>query len=237
MMRVLLVDAVEAPADGTVDHRDSTAEWFGKHLNRERDLEVLTLAASSPVLADAAKAADGIIISGSPRDAWADTPDVLELLEFAKAMVSNRVPTLGVCFGHQLLGRAIGGDVRRHPAGWEVGSPTVTLTAAGVECPLFAGFEPEFAAIQSHRDAVLALPANAKLLATDAHTPIQAFSLDDRSFGVQFHPEMDGATLRRLWTDRREKLRGQTEFDLDHALDSAEADASRVLHNFVAMLR
>jgi GMP synthase-like glutamine amidotransferase len=77
----------------------------------------------------------------------------------------------------------------------------------------------------------------AKILATNGHTPIQAFSLDERIFGVQFHPEMDGDILRRLWTERRERLRGEVSFDLDQALDSAEADASRIFHNFVAMLQ
>jgi GMP synthase (glutamine-hydrolysing) len=102
---------------------------------------------------------------------------------------------------------------------------------------LFAGFDSKFGAIQSHRDAVLVLPPSATVLATNAHTPIQAFSVDERVFGVQFHPEMDGELLRHRWAERREKLRGQTGFDLDQALDSAEADASRVIRNFVTMHR
>ncbi len=135
------------------------------------------------------------------------------------------------------ISRATGGDVGRNPAGWEVGAIPVELTAEGRQSPLFAGFDPEFAAIQSHRDAVFTLPAVAKILATNARAPIQAFSADDRIFGVQFHPEMDGEILRHRWSERREKLRGQVGFDLDRALDTAEADASRVLQNFVAMLR
>ena len=75
------------------------------------------------------------------------------------------------------------------------------------------------------------------MLATNAHTPIQAFSFEERIFGVQFHPEMDGEILRDRWKERREKLRGQVGFDLDQALDSAEADASRVIQNFVTILR
>jgi GMP synthase (glutamine-hydrolysing) len=237
MKRVLLVDAVEAPADLSAGPLGSVEQWFGRCLVSERNLEIQTLPASSPKLAAAAERADGVIISGSLRDAWTDEPDVLQLLAFAQQIVSRRQPMLGVCFGHQLLGRALGGDVRRNPVGWEVGSTTVELTAAGSESPLFAGFDSQFSAIQSHRDAVLSLPANATLLATNAHTPIQAFSVGDRVFGVQFHPEMDGAILRHRWTERREKLRGQTAFDLDLALDSAEADASRIMPNFVAILR
>ena len=237
MKRVLFVDAVEPPAEFPVDPSGSVEQWFGRHLKRERDLQVQTLRISSPQLAAESGTADGIIISGSPRDAWADTSDVLEMLVFARRILSGRQPVLGVCFGHQLLGRALGGSVGRNPAGWEVGSRTVGLTAAGLKSPLFDGFHYEFAVIQGHRDAVLALPPRAKILATNGHTPIQAFSLDERIFGVQFHPEMDGDILRRLWTERRERLRGEVSFDLDEALDSAEADASCVFHNFAAMLQ
>jgi GMP synthase (glutamine-hydrolysing) len=201
-------------------------------------LELETLPASSLRLASAAESADGLIISGSPRDAWADTPEVLDMLAFVQRILSGRQAVLGVCFGHQLLGRALGGDVRRNPAGWEVGSPVVELTEAGLESPLFAGFNSHFAAIQSHRDAVLALPSPARILATSARSPIQAFSSGDRAFGVQFHPEMDAGILRELWTERREKLRGETDFDLDEALDSADPDASAssIFDNFARML-
>ncbi len=237
MKRILLVDAVEAPGAVAAHPLGSVEQWFGRHLGKVSGLEVQTVGASSADLARAAAGADGIIISGSSRDAWNDDPGILRLLDFAREVTSRRQPVLGVCFGHQLLGRALGGDVGRNPAGWEVGATPVELTAEGRRSPLFAGFESEFAAIQSHRDAVFALPAVAKILATNAHSQIQAFSADERIFGVQFHPEMDGAILRHRWAERREKLRAQVGFDLDRALDTAEADASRVLQNFIAILR
>ena len=235
MKRVLLVDAIETPAEDIAPTVGSVEQWFGRHLQSDREL--VTVAASSPKLASAAETSDAVIISGSSRDAFANTPDVLNLLAFAQRIIATRQPVLGVCFGHQLLGRALGGEVARNPAGWEVGATKVELTAAGMMSPLFAGFDAEFTAIQSHRDFVAELPAGAKLLATNECAPIQAFSFDDRVFGVQFHPEMDGEILRHRWADRRKKLRGQVGFDLDQALDSADADATRVLHNFSAMLR
>lgn len=236
MKRVLLVDAVEAPPELAAHPLGSVEKWFGKYLSQERGVELQTLPSSAAGLAGAADIADAVIISGSPRDAWAADPDTLGLLDLTRQVVSSRRPMLGVCFGHQLLGRALGGEVQRNPAGWEVGSLTVELTLAGLASPLFAGFDPTFRVIQSHRDAVLTLPPGAKLLATNAWTPVQAFSFEDRIFGVQFHPEMSGEILRHRWKERRERLRGQTGFDLDQALDSAEADASRVFHNFIAML-
>ena len=236
MKRVLLVDAVEDASESAKASVRSVEQWFGRHLGLERKAVLHTVPASSSSLGEAAEGADGVVISGSPRDAWSEDPEVLRLLGFARQLLLGRQPVLGVCFGHQLLARAAGGDVRRSSMGWEVGATRVHLTPAGVESPLFAGFDEEFAAIQSHRDAVSALPPGATVLAMNAHTPIQAFSLEKRIFGVQFHPEMNGEILRRRWSERREQWRGQVSFDLDHALDSADADASRVLRNFLAIL-
>jgi GMP synthase (glutamine-hydrolysing) len=235
MKRVLLVDAVESPADSPNDRRRPVEQWFGAHLAKDH-ISLQVIPSSSPALNTIAAEADGMIISGSPRDAWADSPDILQLLDFVRRTISRGQTTLGVCFGHQLLGRALGAEVSQNPAGWEVGARNVKLTSDGLASALFAGFDPEFDAIESHRDAVLTLPKAGILLASNTHTPIQAFSVDERFFGVQFHPEMNGEILRSVWTERREKLRGHVGFDLDHALDSAEADASRIFHNFVTML-
>lgn len=233
MKNVLLVDVVEAPAEFAAHPLGSVEKWFGQHLSNLPGVELLTLPASSPELSAAAKAVDAIIISGSPRDAWVDSPDIQQLIKFVQEAAARLQPILGVCFGHQLVGRALGGEVRQNPAGWEVGAPSVQLTTEGVKSPLFAGFSAEFPVIQSHRDAVLTLPPGATLLATNASTPVQAFSLEGRIFGVQFHPEMDGTILRHLWEKRRDKVRGQVGFDLDQVLDTADADSSRVLHNFI----
>ena len=236
MKRVLLVDAVEAPAERKAHPLGSVEQWFGRYFNAERKVDLQVLPASSPVLASAADAADGVIISGSPRDAWLDTPDVLEMMRFAQQRASSGQSILGVCFGHQLLARALGADVRRNPARWEVGARKVELTSVGVNSLLFSGFDAEFVVMESHRDAVLTLPPGAQLLAANAHTPIQAFGVEDRMFGVQFHPEMSGDILRYVWAERRDRLRGEMSFDLDKALDTADAEASRIFHNFIAIL-
>src|SRR5687768_2904492 len=118
MKRLLLVDAVES-AERASHPLGSVEQWFGCHLKPQHDLAVQTLPASALGLASASSAADGVIISGSPRDAWADSPDVRQMLKFLQTLISRSQPILGVCFGHQLLGRALGADVQRNPAGWE----------------------------------------------------------------------------------------------------------------------
>lgn len=239
MKRLLLIDAVEFPPEMAPQQDGSVFGWFQRHFYNVEEAELFACRASSPTLEAEAARADGIILSGSPRDAWKDDPIITRLMGLVHVGVNSGQPFLGVCFGHQLLARAFGGEVARNPQGWELGAREACLTAAGRQSPLFAGISAPLIAIQSHQDAVLTLPAGATLLASNTHTPIQAFSIGAHGFGVQFHPEMNGAMLRRLWLDRRDRLRSKVAFDLDGALDSAGEtdDVPAIFHNFAEIVK
>ncbi|HEY2343462.1 MAG TPA: type 1 glutamine amidotransferase [Chthoniobacteraceae bacterium] len=238
MKHLLLIDAAECPPKDPAHARSEDEEWYRRHLDGLPGVTFRCVGASDPELESAAAASDALVVSGSPRDAWSDDPAVLRLIGLLHIAVPRGQPVLGVCFGHQLLARSFGGDVRRNPNGWEVGEEEITLTPAGRQSALFAGMPSAFRVIESHQDAVLSLPDDAVLLASNAHTPVQAFALGSKTFGVQFHPEMNGEILRDVWRERREKLRGALRFDLDSALDSANGapEAAAVFRNFTALL-
>ena len=221
-MRALLIDTSEDLPDWT--ERRVLEEWFGLLLAGVDHFNLGAVAASSPDCGARALAAEAVVLTGSARDADSMEPSVLRLLETLRTLTARDVPVLGVCFGHQILARALGGTVGWNPSGWEVGNVRISLTEAGQACPFLAdlGAEPEV--LQSHQDAVLSLPPGAVLLAGNAHTAIQAFhsSPGGRQFGVQFHPEFTPERLRANWLERRERLRLTTPFDLDAALDQAQ---------------
>ena len=108
------------------------------------------------------------------------------------------VPTLGVCFGHQLLADVLGGRVQRNPNGWELGLTEVRLTGPGQRDPLLRDLPDPLQVLQTHQDAVTELPPGAVRLAGNAHTPNQAFAFGDHVRAVQFHPEMDPSLVTRL---------------------------------------
>lgn len=236
-MNTLLIDNVESPPEWPEEQ--VLADWFGPLLDSLTDFHpgLSAVAASHPDCAARAMASDAIILTGSPRDAHSMEPEILQLCGTLRLLTERNIPILGVCFGHQILARALGGIVGRNPAGWEVGNALVSLNTAGQACPIFSGFHPLLAVLQSHQDAVLTLPQEAILLAGNAHTPIQAFQScpRGRQFGVQFHPEFTPERLCRNWIERRERLGGTTGFDLDAALDQAQPtpEAARVLRQFL----
>jgi GMP synthase (glutamine-hydrolysing) len=235
MPRVLVIDAVEYEPEEASRKLDGPAGWFGRALRVDPDVEVEVAACSDPRLATRAAAAEGVILSGSPRDAWSDEPEVLDYLGSVRDLMNAGKPLFGVCYGHQVMARAAGGKVAPNPAGWEVGNALVELTAAGRACPLFQAASSSLEVIESHQDAVVEAPPGSTVLATNPHTRIQALSYGPRQFSVQFHPEFTPEILRALWTERRELLRASVPFDLDVALDTVRP-TPQVTHLFAQFL-
>lgn len=77
---------------------------------------------------------DVILLTGSKHDSFADSPWILRLVEFTKrALADKRVKVIGVCFGHQIVGRALGCGVGRNEEGWEAAVCGVDLNEKGKE--------------------------------------------------------------------------------------------------------
>lgn len=75
---------------------------------------------------------DGILISGSKHDAFGNDPWVVRLTEFTRqAYDTNRVRIVGICFGHQILGRALDAKVGRSDRGWEIAVTKIDCTEQG----------------------------------------------------------------------------------------------------------
>jgi GMP synthase (glutamine-hydrolysing) len=173
--------------------------WFREGLEPEAEVRV----AHRHGVREAAAKADGVVVTGSYASVTERAPWMLalgeELLEAAE-----RIPVLGVCFGHQLLAAALGGEVERNPRGPEVGTCEVRLTAAGQEDPLLAGLPDPLPVQQFHEDHAVAVPPGAVLLATGDHSPVQAFARGPRLRAVQFHPEFDVVRVQAMADEERE---------------------------------
>ncbi len=234
---VLLIDAVVWSAAYPAAHPlRNVGDWYARWLAGLPGVSLRVVSAEADVVQAVRCGVQGVILSGSPRDAWSDDPLNEKLCEVVLACRDFGVPFLGVCYGHQLLARALGGVVAPHPDGLELGNIALQLTPTGAKSPLFAGLPDGFEVLSSHADAVLKMPPKCALLATSLHTRIQAFHCDGLLLGVQFHPETDPDVLRFIWSARRDRWRDKVTFNLDHALDTLQPAplAAKVLQNFVS---
>ena len=149
---------------------------------------------------------DAILVTGSPGSMVEPEAWMLRMGEYLRDAAEQRVPVLGVCFGHQVLGHVCGGKVRRSARGRELGTVTCELTAEGREDPLFDGVPARFDVQATHEDVVEEGSGEMEILATNAHTDNQAFRVGRYIRAVQFHPEVDAATMRALIESRAAQL-------------------------------
>ncbi|KAL3538721.1 hypothetical protein ACH5RR_002087 [Cinchona calisaya] len=130
---------------------------------------------------------DGFVITGSCNDAHGNDVWICKLLNLLKELDTLKKKVLGICFGHQILGRALGGKTGRAEAGWDIGITTVELSSS----KLFTSLKiPAFlSVIEAHRDEVRELPPTAEVLAWSSRTGVEMFRYGDHMMGIQGHPE------------------------------------------------
>lgn len=142
----------------------------------------------------------GIILSGSKDNLYNDDARQLPK-DFLGYIVQHRIPTLGICYGHQLLVHlSSGGKIVLNSLGLEKGHYKFTQTLPGF--PLFKGLATEFLGKMHHFDVIDILPDSFKNFARTAKTQYGAIQLVQNGeefpiFGLQFHPEKSFRKVNR----------------------------------------
>ena len=124
----------------------------------------------------------GIIFSGGARSVYEKNAPTVE-----KKILTLGLPILGICYGHQLIAKLLGGKVVSGVSG-EYGVTPLTLKKTS---GIFAKLKPTTKVWMNHRDVVVGLPSSFTTLAKTEHSTIAAYGdLKRKIFGVQFHPEV-----------------------------------------------
>lgn len=138
---------------------------------------------------------DGFVVSGSALHAYDTDFAVTNQIDVLKQAADAGLPVFGSCWGLQIAAMAGGGEVRYHPKGKEVGfARKIMPTDAGRGHPMFMHKPAVFDAPCIHYDEVLRLPEGSTLLASNAHSEIQAAVIPlgrTQVWAVQYHPEYD----------------------------------------------
>ena len=123
--------------------------------------------------------------------------------------VHGGVPILGICYGHQLLAYALGGEVGDNPKGREFGTVEVAMDESARGDKLLGSLPRRVRVHVGHTQSILRLPPGAVRLASNPWDQNQAARFGTAAWGVQFHPEFDAEIMREYVTHFEGQLRGE----------------------------
>jgi GMP synthase-like glutamine amidotransferase len=131
-------------------------------------------------------ACDGWLISGSRLSVYDEIVWVRRLKEFTRAIAVSGKPCIGVCFGHQLIGAALGGVVKKAETGWCVGVHEFEILSRE---PWINPVLEKAGLLMMCQDQVVQLPPGATVLAHSSLVPNAMILIGSNMLGIQGHPE------------------------------------------------
>lgn len=175
---------------------------------------------------------DFLLIMGGPMSVNDPAPWIAEELQLVKTAMNKDIPVLGICFGSQLLAKALGGSVTPGPC-FEIGMVPVMVTTAGSVDPVFSQEPSMFQVFQWHGEGI-SLPSEIPSLMASANFSLQAFRARERCYGLLFHPEMEEAAIQALCRECPEDV--QKGGILPETIHAQAIPHLRILHQFADRL-
>jgi GMP synthase (glutamine-hydrolysing) len=164
---------------------------------------------------------DAWITTGSRYSVNDEEPWIRDLEEFVRKVAEQDVPFVGVCFGHQLIAKALGGTVVQSERGWGVG-------AKEVEVREDLGLGSSYTVLTSYQDQIEELPPGAEILGWNEHCPVSMMGVGQTMIGFQGHPEFEPEYSGALLSARRGGVIPESTVDAGmHSLESP-ADSKRL---------
>ncbi len=145
----------------------------------------------------------GFILTGSIHNAYDDLPWILTLVDWIRSCEARRKPLVGICFGHQIIARALGGVVEKSHKGWGLGSCEVKVVAFKEWMNLAID---SARMLVSHQDQVVVVPKEMSVIAGNDFCPNFMLVKDDHILTVQGHPEFSAEFTEKLVIKRQHLL-------------------------------
>ena len=146
---------------------------------------------------------DVYLCTGSRHSVY-DTLDWIDALKaFVRDVQQSGKTFVGVCFGHQVLAQALGGEVAKAEQGWGIGVLEMDIVKSE---PWMQPQQNRCRLQYMHGDQVQRLPPESTVLAVAKHCPVAMFKVRDTMLGIEGHPEFTAAYEQALLESRRERI-------------------------------
>lgn len=175
----------------------------------------------------------GVIVMGSHEMVSDEKGWMKETCNFLKKCINQKVPILGICFGHQLLAYALGAKIDYNKNGLEMGVVKINLTKKGEKDRLFLGLDKVFDGFSSHFQSVVDFPKDLEVLAFNDHDNLHAFKYGKNTYGVQFHPEFTKEIMGFYTQKNRDNL--GKKFEKIYENITSCNDTHKIFTNFVSI--
>ena len=151
---------------------------------------------------------DGFIITGSKSSAYADKEWIRNLERLVQELHAKRKKMVGICFGHQVIARALGGTVAKSDKGWGVGVNVYNVSELPVQGDdeIRGGGSGFLKLVASHQDQVTVLPPGARTVVSNDHCENAGFIIGDHVLTLQGHPEFSAEYSEAIMAFRHDMI-------------------------------
>ncbi|GAA6129895.1 glutamine amidotransferase-related protein [Halopseudomonas sabulinigri] len=233
MMKVGLLQCDDVREDLRAVH-GNYPEMFERPLRaRLPDMDYRVYRAHDGELPSSVDSCDVYLTTGSKFGVYDGLPWIDALQTFVLQLWTAGKPLVGICFGHQLMARTLGGQVLKSPKGWGVG---MSFNDVLVHKQWMKPATSALDLIVSHQDQVVQLPPQAEVLASSDFCPYYLLQYGEHFLSVQGHPEFCKAYSADLMTAREASI-PPTRLRAGRASLAAEVDDQVMLDWIVSFLQ
>lgn len=150
-----------------------------------------------------------------------ELPWSIKVEKYIKKISKTDIPLLGICYGHQLIAKALGGVSDYNKKGKEIGVVKISKVLESYCDPILKNFPKKFLAYETHYQTVIKLPAKAKVLAKNQKENHQIVKYQANIWGVQFHPEFNKYIMKEYIFNQKDDLE-KLDFCVNKLLDEVK---------------